>query len=116
MVTRREGLRVTGAMLIFGLTIAGGPVWAQESGETGAPRLAIEGYDAVAYFAEGRPMLGKEEFEYAWDEVRHRFASDQHMSMFRGDPDRYLPQFAGSCAMGMSKGMKVEADPTNWLI
>jgi hypothetical protein len=103
-------------MLIFGLTIAGGPVWAQESGETGAPRLAIKGYDPVAYFTKGRPMLGKEEFEYAWDEARYRFASDQHMSMFHGDPDRYSPQFAGSCAMGMSKGVKVEADPANWLI
>jgi hypothetical protein len=61
-------------------------------------------------------MLGREEFEYTWDEVRYRFASDQHMSMFRGDPDRYVPQFAGSCAIGMSKGHKVEANPENWLI
>lgn len=61
-------------------------------------------------------MLGKKEFEYTWDEARYRFASDQHLSMFRSDPDRYAPQFAGSCAMGMSKGVKVEANPENWLI
>jgi hypothetical protein len=36
--------------------------------------------------------------------------------MFHGDPDRFAPQFAGSCAMGMSKGVKVEANPEHWLI
>jgi YHS domain-containing protein len=115
MVSRRE-VCITGAMLVFGLTTADGPVWAQEPGEKGALRLAIKGYDPVAYFSERRPVVGKEEFEYPWDEVRYRFASDRHMSTFRGDPDRYTPQFAGSCAMGMSKGVKVEADPANWLI
>ena len=116
MLTRRDGLRVTIAALLLCTAIPGWPVWAQDSGQAGAPRLAIKGYDPVAYFTEGRPALGAAEFEYAWDEARYRFASDQHMSIFRGDPDRYAPQFAGSCAMGMSKGMKVEADPANWLI
>jgi len=116
MLTRRDGLRVTVAALLLGTAIPGWPVWAQDSGQAGAPRLAIKGYDPVAYFTAGRPTLGKEEFEYAWDEALYRFASDQHMSIFRGEPDRYLPQFAGSCAMGMSKGKKVEADPANWLI
>jgi YHS domain-containing protein len=69
-----------------------------------------------SYFTEGRPMLGKAEFEYARDEARYRFASEQHMSMFRGDPDRYAPQYAGSCAGAMSFGLKIEANPENWLI
>lgn len=116
MLTRRDGLRVTIAALLLGTAGAGGPVWAQVSGQADAPGLALKGYDPVAYFTEGRPMLGKEEFEYAWDEARYRFASDKHMSMFRSNPDRYAPQFAGSCAMGMSKGVKVEANPENWLI
>jgi hypothetical protein len=116
MLTRRDGLRVTIAALLLGTAIAAWPVWAQESGQADAPRLALKGYDPVAYFTEGRPVQGKPEFEFAWDEARYRFASDQHMSMFRTDPDRYAPQFAGSCTIGMSKGVKVEADPENWLI
>lgn len=116
MLTRRDGLRVTVAALLLGTVVAAWPVWAQDSSQASSPRVAIKGYDPVAYFTEGRPTLGAAEFEYGWDEVRYRFASDQHMSMFRGDPDRYVPQFAGSCAMGMSKGVKVEADPANWLI
>jgi hypothetical protein len=116
MLTRRDGLQVAIAALLLGTAGAGRPVWAQDSGQADAPRLALKGYDPVAYFTEGRPTLGKADFEYMWDEVRYRFASDQHMSMFRGDPDRYAPQFAGSCTMGMSRGVKVEANPENWLI
>ncbi|THK33736.1 hypothetical protein EHS39_34520 [Ensifer sp. MPMI2T] len=115
MLTRRDGLRATIAVLLLGTM--GRRAWAQDAGQVDdAPRLALKGYDPVAYFTEGRPTRGKAEFEYTWDEVRYRFASEQHMSMFRGDPDRYAPQYAGSCAMGMSKGMKVEANPENWLI
>jgi hypothetical protein len=115
MLKRRDVLHMAAALLP-GIAAVGGLLGAQDAGQAAEPRLALKGYDPVAYFTEGRPMLGKEEFEYAWDEVRYRFASDQHMSMFRGDPDRYAPQFAGSCAMGMSKGVKVEANPENWLI
>ncbi|OCP17937.1 MULTISPECIES: YHS domain-containing (seleno)protein [unclassified Ensifer] len=113
MLTRRDGLLLTAAVLLLGTM--GHRAWAQNAGHN-AKRLALKGYDPVAYFTEGRPTLGKAEFEYTWDEVRYRFASEQHMSMFQGDPDRYAPQYAGSCAMGMSKGMKVEANPETWLI
>jgi hypothetical protein len=116
MLTRREGLRVTIAALVLGTVTMVRPAWAQEAGQLGVPRLALRGYDPVAYFTEGYPVQGKPEFEFTWDEARYRFASDEHLSMFRGDPDRYAPQFAGSCTIGMSKGMKVEADPENWII
>jgi hypothetical protein len=111
---RRNFLLLT-AQFLLGFAAMGLPLVVQDTGAA-EPRLALKGYDPVAYFAEGRPVLGKEEFEYAWDEVRYRFASDGNMSTFRDDPDRYAPQFAGSCAMGMSKGVKLEADPENWLI
>jgi hypothetical protein len=114
MPKRREFLVLTVPVLL-GLGVAGLPFEAQQAGAA-EPLLGLKGYDPVAYFTDGRPVLGKEEFEFTWDEVRYRFASDQNLSSFRGDPDHYAPQFAGSCAMGMSKGLKVEADPENWLI
>ncbi len=114
MLKRRDVLTAAAA-LVLGIALGGGPSEAQDTTQE-KPRLALKGYDPVAYFTEGRPVRGNEKFEYAWDGVRYRFASEQHLSMFRGDPDRYAPQFAGSCAMGMSKGVKVEANPENWLI
>jgi hypothetical protein len=116
MLTRRDGLCLTIAALLLGTGLPGRRLSAQESDQADEPRLALKGYDPVAYFTEGRPTLGKAEFEYIWDEVRYRFASDRHMSLFRGDPDRYAPQFAGSCAAAVALGVKIEANPRNWLI
>ena len=114
MLKRREVLRL--ATVLLGFAVIAAPAGAQDPGQENSYRLAIGGYDAVAYFTDGRPVLGKPEFQYAWDEARYRFASTQHMTSFRADPDRFAPQFAGSCAMAMSRGMKVEANPENWLI
>src|SRR5262245_543151 len=78
--------------------------------------LAIRGYDPVAYFTDGRPVPGLPEIEYEWDEHRYRFANAEHRELFKGDPVRYAPQFANYCAMALSMGEVVVADPENWLI
>jgi len=116
MLNRRIVLCLTSSAFLLTLTAPAGLVWAQNPGQVDSRRLALKGYDPVAYFTEGRPTPGKPDFEYTWDEARYRFASAQHMTLFRADPDRYAPQFAGSCAGGMSMGMKVEANPENWLV
>src|SRR6516165_10531726 len=45
-----------------------------------------------------------------------RFASAQHLELFKADPDRYAPQYGGSCAAAITVGVKIEAEPENWLI
>jgi YHS domain-containing protein len=78
--------------------------------------LAIEGYDPVAYFTIGTPARGLPEFEYEWDEHRYRFVSAEHRDLFKAEPVRYAPQFANFCAMALTRGEIVVADPKNWLI
>jgi hypothetical protein len=78
--------------------------------------LAIKGYDPVAYFTDGKPVHGLPEFEHVWDERRYRFASAVHRDAFKADPVRYAPQFGNYCAMALSKGEIVVADPENWLV
>jgi hypothetical protein len=78
--------------------------------------LAIKGYDPVAYFTDGKPTQGLPDIEYGWDEHRYRFASAEHRELFKADPVRYAPQFGNFCAMALSKGEIVVADPENWLI
>ena len=85
------------------------------SPEAEAP-LAIKGYDPVAYFTDGKPTPGRPEFEYQWDEHIWRFATADHRDLFKADPVRYAPQFGNYCAMALSKGEVVVADPENWLI
>ena len=78
--------------------------------------LAIKGYDAVAYFTDGKPLRGRPEHEYQWDEHRYRFASAEHRDLFKADPVRYAPQFGNYCAMSLAQSEIVEANPENWLI
>jgi len=78
--------------------------------------LAIQGYDPVAYFTDGHPVRGLPELAYEWDERRYLFARAEHRKLFTADPGRYAPQFANFCAMALSRGEIVVADPQNWLI
>jgi YHS domain-containing protein len=78
--------------------------------------LAIQGYDPVAYFTDGKPARGTAEFEYQWDEHTYRFASAQHREFFKADPVHYAPQFGNYCAMALALGKIVKANPENWLI
>ncbi len=78
--------------------------------------LAIKGYDPVAYFTDGKPVRGLPALEYQWDDYRWQFASASHRDMFKADPVHYAPQFGNYCAMALSLGQIVVANPENWLI
>src|SRR5215203_3395278 len=78
--------------------------------------LAIKGYDPVAYFIDARPTRGRADIQLTWDERRYQFASEENRARFKADPVRYAPQFADYCAMALSKGELVEANPENWTI
>jgi hypothetical protein len=78
--------------------------------------LAIKGYDPIAYFTDGKPVRGLPEFQYQWDDYRWQFASAAHRDMFKADPVQYAPQFGNYCAMALSLGQIVVANPENWLI
>lgn len=104
-------------VFIFGITVSLGLPAIQNRSAAGEAQLAIKGYDPVAYFTMSRPVKGKPEISSVIDGVRYRFVSAKHLKMFREDPDRYVPQFRGLCAMGLAaKGYKVVADPENWVI
>jgi YHS domain-containing protein len=111
MIGRRSCL----ALSLFGLPIATSIGRAQSVQPTPS-RLAIKGYDPVAYFTDAKAMPGDPQYETAYDGTRYRFASAQHLALFKADPDRYAPQFGGSCAAGIAAGVKFEAEPENWLI
>ena len=78
--------------------------------------VAIEGYDTTAYFTAGRPMKGDPKISYRWSGVTWLFASQDAKKMFMQKPDKYIPQFGGYCANGLSDGHKIEGDPKNWRI
>lgn len=77
-----------------------------------SPPVSLKGHDPVAYFTDGRPVKGSAAINYDFDEARYLFASQKNRERFASSPERYMPQFAGLCATGMSMGMKAEADPS----
>ena len=78
--------------------------------------LAIKGYDPVAYFTAGKPTQGRPDIHLVWDEHRYQFSTLENRARFKADPVRYAPQFSDYCAMALSKGELVVADPQNWAI
>lgn len=83
---------------------------------TDASGLAMEGYDPVAYFADGAPAQGNPRFSYVLNGATYRFANQKHLEQFKANPSAYLPQFGGFCAMGTSFGQKVNGDPKVWRV
>jgi YHS domain-containing protein len=79
-------------------------------------RLALKGYDPVAYFTEKRPMAGNPQYQHQWDGATYQFASAKHLELFKADPDRYLPQYNNFCAASVAKGIKYHGDPEHWLV
>jgi YHS domain-containing protein len=100
----------------LGVVVAAFPLTTSIPSIAGDRLLAIKGYDPVAYFIDGRPVRGRPEFEYEWDELRYYFSSAEHRELFKADPVRYAPQFGNYCAMALAKGELDEANPENWLI
>jgi hypothetical protein len=78
--------------------------------------LALGGYDAVAYWSEGKPAQGSSSFEYRWMNTVWRFASAEHRDQFMKEPERYAPQFGGYCAYAVSQGTTADIDPESWTI
>ena len=72
--------------------------------------LAIQGYDPVAFFAEGKPVKGKPEFPARHNGALYYFASKEHRDLFKADPAKYEPAFGGYCAYGVSRNKLVEID------
>jgi YHS domain-containing protein len=64
--------------------------------------LALQGYDPVAYFTDGKPVKGSPEFTANYKGARYQFVSLQHRDMFNQAPAKYAPQFGGFCGYAAS--------------
>ena len=93
-----------------------GSATAQNASPIAGKRVVLKGYDPVSYFTEGKPEQGSSAFTFAFDDADYWFKSAEHRAQFAADPERYAPQFDGYCAVQLSRGRKVEADPEAWTI
>ncbi|MEP6669033.1 MAG: YHS domain-containing (seleno)protein [Chthoniobacter sp.] len=72
--------------------------------------LAVQGYDVVAFFTDGKPVKGASQFASSYGGANYYFASAEHKSAFDKEPAKYAPQFGGYCAFGASKNKLVSIE------
>lgn len=77
---------------------------------------AISGYDAVAYFTEGRPVEGLNQYSMDYMGAEWKFASQENLELFQADPEAYAPQYGGYCAWAMSQDYTASTEPDLWTI
>ena len=77
---------------------------------------ALRGYDTVAYFTQGMPVEGLDEFATDYMGAKWKFSSQEHLDLFLADPEKYAPQYGGYCAWAMSNGDDASAEPDLWTI
>jgi YHS domain-containing protein len=64
--------------------------------------LALQGYDPVAYFTDGKPVKGSPQFIASYKDAMYQFASAEHKQLFEKSPAKYEPQFGGFCGYAAS--------------
>ena len=77
---------------------------------------ALRGYDTVAYFTQGMPVEGSDDFTTQYMGAEWKFSSQEHLDLFLADPEMYAPQYGGYCAWAMSNGDTASAEPDLWTI
>jgi YHS domain-containing protein len=92
-------------MAAFALCLLVAPVRAEQLARVYAPDgIALSGYDAVAYFTQGRPVRGQPEFSLRWHGAMWYFSTPEALMHFEMNPAAYAPQFGGYCTYSVSLG------------
>ncbi len=80
-------------------------------------KVALQGYDPVAYFVQKKAIKGKKELAITYEGVIYYFSSTANKEVFSKNPGSFEPQYGGWCAYAMgSVGEKVAIDPETFKI
>lgn len=66
----------------------------------------LNGYDVVAYFSLDKGsdgVQGSSDYSTTYQSYTFQFSTAENLEMFESDPKRYLPQWGGFCAYGISE-------------
>ena len=66
--------------------------------------VALQGYDPVAFFSDGRPVKGTTDFQSTDHGVIYSFVTVEHKALFDADPGKYETSLGGYRAFGVAKG------------
>lgn len=103
-------------IMVIMVVLTGISSFAQKSSAFIQSGKAIRGYDPVAYFTEGKPVMGTDSLVLEWNQAKWYFSSRKNLNLFKANPDKYAPQYGGYCAYGLSDGHKAPTDVNAWTI
>lgn len=66
--------------------------------------VILKGYDAIAFFEQGKPIKGNPAIKSSYQNATYLFASEADKAAFDKDSAKYAPQYGGFCAYGVVKG------------
>jgi YHS domain-containing protein len=78
--------------------------------------VAVDGYDPVAYFTEGKAIKGDPQNQSSYAGAIYYFQSSADKEAFDKEPSKYVPQYGGYCAMAMSMGKLEDVNPNYFLV
>ncbi len=88
-----------------------------QNGEVFAPGgKAINGYDAVAFFKQSKPVMGADSLSFTYKNVKWLFATQADLDAFKAAPEHFAPQYGGYCAYGTAQGHKSPTKPETWAV
>jgi YHS domain-containing protein len=91
-------------------------VSAQKSAIYAPDGIALNGYDAVAFFTQAKPVKGSSDYSFKWDGASWLFSTKANLESFKHSPEKYAPQYGGYCAYGTAQGHKAPTQADTWTI
>lgn len=77
---------------------------------------AVQGYDTVAYFTQGKAVKGSKDFKTKYKGADWFFSSQEHLDLFKANPEKYAPQYGGYCAWAAAHDTLAKGDANHWHI
>ncbi len=78
--------------------------------------VSAGGFDLISYRHPDGPVLGTPEFSMEYNGSTYLFANQPNLDTFRADAERYLPAYAGFCAITLALGRVTCPDFSNFKI
>ena len=83
---------------------------------SGASKVALNGYDTVAFFTDSKPVNGSPFITAEYQGATYFFATEEHKKLFTANPAKYAPQFGGFCAFGVALDKLFPVDISTWQV
>lgn len=83
---------------------------------SGASKVAVSGYDPVAFFTEAKAVNGSPFNTAEYRGATYFFATEEHKKLFVENPAKFAPQYGGYCAYGVSLGKLFPVDISTWQV